>query len=123
MEVGYLNSFDHEDRERVFGFVAIFSRFESALKRTTFVKRGNYDQAEADWDAYADSVTAEVANLFEPRLVTACGDLLSRPPEKQVVEGQSVTWRSNPRRNNETDVRYLLRVVRDVRNNLFHGAK
>ena len=29
----------------------------------------------------------------------------------------------NPRRCRETDAQYLLRVVRDVRNNLFHGGK
>lgn len=35
-------------------------------------------------------------------------------------------WRANPRctrRNEEIEAVYLFRVVRDVRNNLFHGGK
>jgi hypothetical protein len=34
-----------------------------------------------------------------------------------------IRWLPNPRRERENDARYLLRVVRDVRNNLFHGGK
>jgi hypothetical protein len=32
-------------------------------------------------------------------------------------------WQKNTRRNGEGETEYLLRLVRDVRNNLFHGGK
>ena len=38
-------------------------------------------------------------------------------------EGE-IAWIANPRRSNEAlEAEYLFRIVRDVRNNLFHGGK
>jgi len=41
-----------EDKDLVFRFFAVFSRFEYALKRGEFLKK--QEQAEVDWDAYAN---------------------------------------------------------------------
>ena len=43
-----------EDRDLVFRFFAVFSRFEYALKRSGFLKY--QERAEADWDAYANGI-------------------------------------------------------------------
>lgn len=51
--------------------------------------------------------------------------MLREPPQKQVVTttDRSLGWQANTKRSEEGDAEYLLRLVRDVRNNLFHGGK
>ncbi len=39
------------------------------------------------------------------------------------MSDRSMRWEKNSKSNGESDERYLLRLVRDVRNNLFHGGK
>lgn len=119
----YAALFEVEDRERVFRFLALFARWECALKRTEFVKTGQHGQAEADWDLYADAVVSPLAALSAGAFIAAREALVANPPRRQQLDGKRVRWVANPRRAKETDARYLLRVVRDVRNNLFHGSK
>jgi hypothetical protein len=119
----YLASFPREDRHRVFRFLALFARWEAALKRSEFARAGRHGQAEADWNLYADTVSGPLAALAGAEYVAAREYLLNNPPRRQQLEGKAIRWEPNPRRDGETDGRYLLRVVRDVRNNLFHGGK
>ena len=119
----YVNTFVAEDRERLFRLLALFARWESALKRTGFVSAGQYGQAEANWNTFADAVEAKVAALKDSTFTKARDYLLTKPPRRLCVENNHLVWRNNPRRQNETDARYFFRVVRDVRNNLFHGGK
>ena len=119
----YLARFDATDRDRVFRFFAVFSRTECALKRSGFLRAGSHGQAEPDWNRYSDNIAPGLASLDDAAFVEQRDYLLSNPPRRQVPDGPSVKWTSNPQRNDETDARYLMRVVRDVRNNLFHGGK
>ena len=119
----YVESFEPEDQERVFRFFALFSRWECALKRCQFARSGSHEQAEADWDRFADEVENGVAGLNACTYVDARDYLLTNPPKQQHFVNRHVTWQPNPKRLNETDARYLFRVIRDVRNNLFHGGK
>ncbi len=118
--LSYVASFEGEDRQRVFRFLATFSRWEYVLKSTGYAKRGSHGQAEADWNRYADMVADSVADITAPDYVAARDYILRSPPLQWKFEDG---WQPNPRRPNETEMRYLLRVVRDVRNNLFHGGK
>ena len=119
----YLTRFDATDRDRVFRFFAVFSRAECALKRSGFLHTGSHGQAEPDWNRYSDNIASGLAAIDDTAFVEQKGYLLSHPPERQVPDGHDVKWAPNPRRTDETDARYLLRVVRDVRNNLFHGGQ
>jgi hypothetical protein len=119
----YVRSFDPEDHERVFHFLAIFARYECALKRSGFVRRGSHGEADADWNTYADHISTRLARLTSPRYVTARDRILEKPPLRECLYNGRIHLLPNPRRKGETDARYLLRVVRDVRNNLFHGGK
>jgi len=119
----YVRLFKPEDRERVFHFLALFARWECALKRSNFAKRGPYGQADADWNQLADTVATRLAALDTPGYAAARDYLLANPPRRQCLENRQIRWRENPRRANESDARYLFRVIRDVRNNLFHGGK
>lgn len=122
----YVKAFSEEDRNRLFRFLVLFARWECSLKRTGFFKPADKrrgDQAEADWNAYADSVASSISALASSQWVRAREYLVSHPPKRQIIHNGSVIWRDKPRRSNESDVRYLFRAVKDVRNNLFHGGK
>ena len=119
----YLKGFLLQDQKRVFGFLALFSRLECALKRSGFARSGAQGQAEPDWKAFAESLAQALASVRLADFIAAREYLVSHPPNRQVIEAGGIVWKENPRRPSETDTMYLLRVVRDVRNNLFHGGK
>jgi hypothetical protein len=112
------------DAVLVCDFFVEFSRFECALKKAGFVMSGSYGNASPAWDEFADTFSEKLDAVKDEEFASAKLFLFQEPPRKQVfVAPKSMRWESNPRRDNESDARYLLRLVRDVRNNLFHGGK
>jgi len=99
-----------------------FARFEYALKREGMLK-GNDKRAEAGWDCYAK----RVRHLFEPLISTpikaSVDYLLALPPQRQVVLSGELRFAAISKDVSESNAGYLLRLVRTVRNNLFHGGK
>jgi hypothetical protein len=77
-----LQSFTPEDRELVFRFLALFARYECALKHSGFVKQGTYGEADADWNTYADPISPLLARLGSKEYVKARSRLLQKPPAK-----------------------------------------
>lgn len=120
--MSYLDSFSDDDRKRVFEFFGSYSRLECGLKRY-YPREGSYGVAMADWDKFANQWASDMENgtdLFK----ASQSRLLDQPPARQMYQPQGEpTWGANPRRKAESDAIYLLRVVRDIRNNLFHGGK
>lgn len=115
-----------DNDELVLRFFATFSRFEYALKRAGFVRSDGYNNASADWQRFARKKgNALFDDTTDREFVEARSFLLQEPPQKQVVAttDRSVRWQANTKRSEEGDAEYLLRLVRDVRNNLFHGGK
>lgn len=112
-----------QDRDRLFHFLSLFARWECALKKNQFATAGGYNQAKPNWTKFASDHEAAIAALDEPRFVAARDALLANPPRQELFLNDHVEWSANPRRKGETDAVYLFRVVRDVRNNLFHGGK
>ncbi len=119
----YVESFEAEDRERFFRFLVLFARWESALKHHGFARRGCYGQAEPDWNRFVDQHEMAIEALKTPEFASAPTTLERQPPKREECTNGSVEWRDNPRRPTETKARSLFRIVRDVRNNLFHGGK
>lgn len=118
----YLRSFATEDRERIFNFFTLFSRWEYALKQQAkFRKTGRQGETLADWDKFADAYPNVLSTIDYPGYPAAREYLLGHPPLRLMYEGFS--WQGNPQRESETEARYFLRIIRDVRNNLFHGGK
>ena len=110
-----------DERELVFKFFGVFSRFECALKRASFLK--TQEKAEVDWDKYANSIPGRFATVSEQGFKRACDFLEKEPPRTQVVTDGRLDWRDTPQGAGEIEERYLLRLVSTVRNNLFHGGK
>jgi hypothetical protein len=123
------------DRDLLLTFFLTFSRFEYALKTGGFFKKPNetrYDArtpppAEPDWDSFAGTLRTIFSAQKSQDLAHACDYLLSSPPNKQVVirdaSGFTIGWETPVRSNHETDIEFMLRMVRSIRNNLFHGGK
>ncbi|HTQ48489.1 MAG TPA: hypothetical protein VMI75_37290 [Polyangiaceae bacterium] len=114
------------DRERVFEFLCLFAGAEYALKRTNRLRRGHNDRAEADWRKFADESLRGRLATNGTDAVTRAFELLRRdggPKEQYVTEEGGLGWRPVPERQGEFDEWRLVRLVRTVRNNLFHGGK
>lgn len=121
-----IQSIAGDDGELVLEFFASFSRFECALKRARFVKEGPYGCAIPDWNKFADKHEGRFVGIADQDFEKARSYLLAAPPQEQKVDaGVSMGWRWMPNhpQGTESDERHLLRLVRDVRNNLFHGGK
>lgn len=110
-----------DDKDLVFSFFAVFSRFEYALKRGEFL--ANKEVAEADWNAYAKALRGRFETVSAAGFQDAIAFLRQAPPQKQVVENGELTWRDSAHGNGEALEAYVLRLVCTVRNNLFHGGK
>ena len=107
----------------VFRFFAFFSRFECALKRSGFLREIN-TRAEPDWDKYANSLRENFANVDNQAFQDAVTFMLDAPPKRQVVlRNNALSWADTPMGQGEHREGYVLRLVRVVRNNLFHGGK
>ena len=102
-----------------FEFFYGFSRFEFCLKENGFLgndKPGN--AAEPGWIAFVERYSGTYT------LSPEAGDLLAAPPSKQVVgESRALEWRGLRFGEGESDLAKVVRVVKTVRNNLFHGGK
>lgn len=109
------------DRDLVLRFLGVFSRFEFALKRSGFLR--NSKRAEADWNTYADSLRGKFKSVDDSKFTDAVVFIISTPPCRQVVSGSGIDWEGTPPGDGEHREKYVLRLVRVVRNNLFHGGK
>ena len=123
------------NQELLLDFFLTFSRFEYALKVSGFFKmpdQSRYDprcppSAEPDWDSFAVSLRGFFLEDRTERLRQACEYLLESPPDRQVIIrdgcGWATAWETPIRPRHETDIEFILRMARRVRNNLFHGGK
>lgn len=109
------------DRELILAFIALFSRFEYSLKRTPAFRKA--DKAEPNWDTFADSLRDRFSQIDRDRFQAAVKFLTSSPPQTQIVDRGDIGWKDSPPGDGEHHEKYVLRLVRIVRNNLFHGGK
>lgn len=111
-----------EHRDLVFRFFLVFSRFEYALKRAGFTA-GSSGNAKPGWDSFASKYPSAFNPAQTPELKVAFDYFSAHPPRKQVLDSGSLSWSAPQDRTREPILTWLLRVVRIVRNNLFHGGK
>lgn len=107
-------------------FLHIFSRFEYALKRTSFLKKTDGGGAEPNWEKFSETLDKEMElTAVESGEFQAAADyFFQSPPKKQIVdEDGDLGWRDEIILENRRNFSVLLVLVRRVRNNLFHGGK
>ena len=112
----------HVRPELAMEFMAVFSRVEYALKSTRYAV-GNDSRVDAAWDRFANDINDNFLNIQVPRLTQATNFLLSKPPRKQVLDGNRIKFIDQTVDPNQSPAQQILRFVRTVRNNLFHGGK
>jgi hypothetical protein len=105
-------------------FLCFFSRFEYALKRDLRYLKPGIGDAEPNWDRFASDHNKDFLPESSSELKEAVEYFLASPPRKQLRENSSMSW-SEPQmyERKEPLLIWLLRMVRCVRNNLFHGGK
>jgi hypothetical protein len=103
-----------------FEFFWKFAAFECALKRAKFRTVSN-DTVTANWDKFGSDY--EAVALQTPSFRRAMEALVQLNPLCQTVnEEDELDWRP-VRRGNDNEVQFALRLLRTIRNNLFHGGK
>lgn len=106
-------------REVAFDFFYYFSRFEFALKENGYLKSQIVgEKAEADWDAFCIR-WREVYSLSGEAIV-----LLRERPARQIVgNDNTLAWKPVGLDDCKSELEKVVRLLRTIRNNLFHGGK
>ena len=112
----------HLPPELAIEFMAVFSRFEHALKSTNYAI-GNMNRVDAAWDRFANDIDARFNKIQDAHLAQCVDFLMEKPPRKQVFDGNTTRFRNQTADPNQRKTQQLLRFVRTIRNNLFHGGK
>ena len=97
-----------------------FACFEYALKAVGF----HYGDgpAKPNWISFAESVTDLFERPTDQDFKAAVEYILNHPPKQQVIKDGLLDW-SDVAPNTALRSDLVLRYVRRVRNNLFHGGK
>lgn len=112
------------DRRLAWEFFVFFSRFEYSLKRHERYLKEGIGQAEANWDRFASDYAPHFNPNASANLAAAVSYYLKVPPRKQLRNNGKMQWSApDIHDGKEPLLVWLLRVVRIVRNNLFHGGK
>ena len=121
IDLPVLNS---DDRDLVYKFFVLFMRFEFALKRAGFLKNGTPGApAMADWKSYAETLRGRLGT-HSSDVMNACKELFAHPPGEQIMtDDLQLGWRAVSHRTEDSEEWRVLRLVKTVRNNLFHGGK
>lgn len=106
-------------KEQAFDFFYWFSRFEFALKENNFLKRNRAgENAEPGWDAFVE----RYAEAFEHTEKT--NKLVNLNPKRQkVAEHSDLEWREVGLDDCNSELCKVVRLLKTIRNNLFHGGK
>lgn len=108
------------DVERLaFEFFFGFSRFEFALKENGYLERQNEGaQAKAGWSKFEGEFQEEYA-------ISAAGSrLLELAPQRQVVAANGgLRFTPDTFGDHVSNLSKVTRLLKNVRNNLFHGGK
>lgn len=104
---------------RAFEFFYWFSRLEFALKENGYLKSHQLGApAEPGWDAFV----ARWHGAYVPS--AEAKSLLQASPERQVVgHNNTLTWQAVHLNDCKSELAKVVRLVKVVRNNLFHGGK
>jgi hypothetical protein len=110
----------HIPRDLTLEFLRTFSRFEYVLKRSGYV-RGDEKRIDADWDRLDRQLSSAEPEMLTP-IMESCEYLRTRPPKRQVLENNQLTWKQRGAAGG-SELEEALRSLRTVRNNVFHGGK
>lgn len=105
----------------VLRFIGVFSRLEYCLKVTRFRQTGD-GEAKANWRAFVEAAEARFNPEKSPELAEAYRYLIGSPPRVLEAKNGEVLWADYVERG-KSRVDELVWIVKQIRNNLFHGGK
>lgn len=106
-----------------FEFLRSFAFLEFEMKRTRFL-RGNETRAQPDWVKLRNTLHKNAAlDLDDLTTREDVAYLLDNPPQKQIVQNGYLDWKPLERGTGEDETAWVIRLMKTVRNNLFHGGK
>jgi hypothetical protein len=114
---------DGLDRDLILCFFWKFSVFECALKREGFLRKGYSDAALPNWNKFAECIRGRFKEVRIGGFEEAVSDLIKASPRQQVVRDGKLRWKSLRKKPKESSEGFVLRLLKTVRNNLFHGGK
>lgn len=102
-----------------FEFFFWFSRFEAALKESGLLRTDEEGEpAEPGWQAFVKKFEREYA------MTAQGGKLVALAPERQIVgPGRKLVWRPVETADCRSDLCKVVRMLKTLRNNVFHGGK
>lgn len=102
-----------------FNFFYWFSRFEFALKENAYLKSHDIGaKAEAGWDDFVMMWGDQYAASDEAL------SLLKASPESQfIAANDQLTWKTVDLTACKSELAKVVRLLKTIRNNLFHGGK
>lgn len=110
------------EKDLVTGFSVLFSYIEFSLKCSGFAWESPQGHLSVDWDRYGQVMRPRFVVSRTEELEQAVEYLTQNPPSRQILKDGTLDWEPvKPVR--DADLAQILRVVRRVRNNLFHGGK
>jgi hypothetical protein len=107
-------------RELTLRFLAVFARFEYALKRAGYLQ-GDDNKVLPDWDSFGRDVGRLDAAVTAP-VLASCEYLQKHPPKKQTLQNGRLRWVERQGTSGSA-IGDVLLSIRTVRNNVFHGGK
>lgn len=140
------------NQELLLKFFLSFAKFEYALKATGYFvperekpghppaakshgdsarrrEKPEHTPAKPDWKRFVGELWEKFKTCENSDLTRAGQYLLDSPPNEQVISKKKLAWetpvRDQPESQSEpeSDFKFVLRMVKVVRNNLFHGGK
>ena len=110
------------DKDLIFKFFIVFSRFEYALKRAKYLKSNN-NRVQPDWDVFALKLNRNLVQETSPEIKDAIDYFKNNPPKQQIVTPNGDLGWNIVGNTQQLNNKQLLEYIRRVRNNLFHGGK
>lgn len=122
-----LNESDVKSNKVVFDFFIVFARMEFALKNSGYVYSNNKNEQIAlpDWKTFAtmnnEGFLTNINITTNQQLLDAFNYIFENPPGKLKFISGNLRWvKHSPK---DRTLIELLSMVKNVRNNLFHGSK
>jgi len=107
------------DIELITKFLICFGRFENGLKRTGYAKSTTSGRIGIK---HLDFVKEQCNKNLKVNCEYEVNYLINNPPKKQVTEDQNLKW-VEEHYDADTEIEQVTKIIRAVRNNLFHGGK
>lgn len=111
------------DKDLVLEFLVAVSRMEYALKRAGFAKSRQDGFISICWKDFAKKIEKNFDATRSTQLLEAVEHLKTKSPKLQVISNKTLDWQPIKPKHEESELQFALRLVRTVRNNLFHGGK